>query len=100
MTVDDIFAGVKKHLDDGVDFITVHCGVTRETVARMDQEGRLMEVVSRGGSFTVGWMDYNDAENRSVPTMLSSPWEMVSARAVLLMRLTAPRFRNYLSSAN
>ena len=63
MTVDDIFAGVKKHLDDGVDFITVHCGVTRETVRRMDNEGRLMEVVSRGGSFTIGWMDYNDAEN-------------------------------------
>ncbi len=63
MTVDDIFSGVKKHLDDGVDFITVHCGVTRETVARMDQEGRLMDVVSRGGSFTVGWMDYNNAEN-------------------------------------
>ena len=63
MTVDDIFAGVKKHLDDGVDFITVHCGVTRETVSRMDREGRLLEVVSRGGSFTVGWMDYNDAEN-------------------------------------
>jgi phosphomethylpyrimidine synthase len=63
MTVDDIFAGVKKHLDDGVDFITVHCGVTRETVSRMDREGRLLEVVSRGGSFTVGWMDYNNAEN-------------------------------------
>ncbi len=63
MSVDDIFAGVKKHLDDGVDFITVHCGVTRETVARMDKEGRLLEVVSRGGSFTVGWMEYNNAEN-------------------------------------
>ena len=63
MTIDDIFAGVKKHLDDGVDFITVHCGVTRETVSRMDREGRLLEVVSRGGSFTVGWMDYNNAEN-------------------------------------
>ena len=63
MSVDDIFAGVKKHLDDGVDFITVHCGVTRETVSRMDREGRLLEVVSRGGSFTVGWMDYNKAEN-------------------------------------
>jgi len=63
MSVDDIFAGVKKHLDDGVDFITVHCGVTRETVSRMDREGRLLEVVSRGGSFTVGWMDYNNAEN-------------------------------------
>ena len=63
MSVDDIFAGVKKHLDDGVDFITVHCGVTRETVSRMDKEGRLMEVVSRGGSFTVEWMSYNKAEN-------------------------------------
>ncbi|SEA24224.1 hydroxymethylpyrimidine synthase [Desulfuromusa kysingii] len=63
MTVEDIFAGVKKHLEDGVDFITVHCGVTRETVSRMDREGRLLEVVSRGGSFTVGWMDYNNAEN-------------------------------------
>ena len=63
MTVEDIFAGVKKHLDDGVDFITVHCGVTRETVTRMDKEGRLLEVVSRGGSFTVEWMSYNNAEN-------------------------------------
>ena len=63
MSVEDIFAGVKKHLDDGVDFITVHCGVTRETVSRMDKEGRLMEVVSRGGSFTIEWMTYNKAEN-------------------------------------
>lgn len=63
MSVDDIFAGVKKHLEDGVDFITVHCGVTRETVKRMDKEGRLLEVVSRGGSFTVEWMSHNDAEN-------------------------------------
>ncbi|MGL1930237.1 MAG: phosphomethylpyrimidine synthase ThiC [Desulfotalea sp.] len=63
MTVDDIFAGIKKHLDDGVDFITVHCGVTRATLAKMDQEGRLMEVVSRGGSFTCAWMAHNNAEN-------------------------------------
>jgi phosphomethylpyrimidine synthase len=63
MTVDDIFDGVVKHLDDGVDFITVHCGVTRSTVERMDREGRIMEVVSRGGSFTVAWMDHNDTEN-------------------------------------
>ncbi|HKK00659.1 MAG TPA: phosphomethylpyrimidine synthase ThiC, partial [Desulfuromonadales bacterium] len=49
--------------DDGVDFITVHCGVTRATVERMDREGRIMEVVSRGGSFTVEWMTHNNAEN-------------------------------------
>ncbi len=63
MTVDEIFEGVKKHLDDGVDFITVHCGVTRATVERMDREGRIMEVVSRGGSFTIEWMTRNNAEN-------------------------------------
>jgi len=63
MDVDLIFAGIKKHLDDGVDFITVHCGVTRKTLAMMDQEGRLMDVVSRGGSFTCAWMEHNQAEN-------------------------------------
>ncbi|MGB3210726.1 MAG: phosphomethylpyrimidine synthase ThiC [Desulforhopalus sp.] len=63
MTVADIFAGIKKHLDDGVDFITVHCGVTRQTLDFMDREGRLMDVVSRGGSFTCAWMAHNNAEN-------------------------------------
>lgn len=63
MSVDEIFDGIKKHLDDGVDFITVHCGVTRKTLEHMDLEGRLMEVVSRGGSFTCAWMAHNEAEN-------------------------------------
>ncbi|MDT8441530.1 MAG: phosphomethylpyrimidine synthase ThiC [Desulfuromonadales bacterium] len=63
MTADEIFAGIEKHLDDGVDFITVHCGVTRATVERMDREGRIMDVVSRGGSFTIEWMSHNRAEN-------------------------------------
>ncbi len=63
MTVDDIFAGIVKHAEDGVDFITVHCGVTRSTVERMKNEGRIMDVVSRGGAFTIEWMSYNHAEN-------------------------------------
>ncbi len=63
MTVDEVFDGIIKHLDDGVDFITVHCGVTRATVERMDIEGRIMDVVSRGGSFTIEWMTHNNAEN-------------------------------------
>jgi phosphomethylpyrimidine synthase len=46
-----------------VDFITVHCGVTRSTVERMKNEGRIMDVVSRGGAFTIEWMTYNDREN-------------------------------------
>jgi phosphomethylpyrimidine synthase len=63
MTVDDIFAGIVKHAEDGVDFITVHCGVTRGTVERMKNEGRIMDVVSRGGAFTIEWMSYNNKEN-------------------------------------
>src|SRR5512138_2329774 len=63
MTVDDIFAGIIKHADDGVDFITVHCGVTRSTVERMKNEGRIMDVVSRGGAFTIEWMAHNNKEN-------------------------------------
>lgn len=63
MTVDDIFAGIIKHAEDGVDFITVHCGVTLGTVERMKNEGRIMDVVSRGGAFTIEWMKYNKQEN-------------------------------------
>jgi len=63
MTVDDIFKGIIKHAEDGVDFITVHCGVTRSTVERMKNEGRIMDVVSRGGAFTIEWMSYNNREN-------------------------------------
>lgn len=63
MTVDDIFNGIIKHAEDGVDFITVHCGVTLGTVDRMKNEGRLMDVVSRGGAFTIEWMKYNNKEN-------------------------------------
>ena len=63
MTVEDIFAGVLKHAEDGVDFITVHCGVTRATVERMRREGRIMDVVSRGGAFTIEWMAHNNMEN-------------------------------------
>jgi phosphomethylpyrimidine synthase len=63
MTVDDIFRGIEKHAEDGVDFITVHCGVTRGTVERMRTEGRLMDVVSRGGAFTIEWMTHNRREN-------------------------------------
>jgi phosphomethylpyrimidine synthase len=63
MAVDDIFDGIVKHAADGVDFITVHCGVTRSTVERMKTEGRIMDVVSRGGAFTIEWMAYNRREN-------------------------------------
>jgi phosphomethylpyrimidine synthase len=63
MSVEDIFNAIEEHARDGVDFITVHCGVTRAAVDRLRQQGRVADVVSRGGAFHIGWMLHNDAEN-------------------------------------
>lgn len=63
MTVDDLFAGIEEHIYDGVDFITVHCGVTQAAIERLKQQGRVTDVVSRGGAFLIGWMLYNEREN-------------------------------------
>jgi len=63
MTVDDIFAVIREHAKDGVDFMTVHCGVTQASVARLKKQGRVTDVVSRGGAFLIGWMLHNDQEN-------------------------------------
>ncbi len=63
MTAEDIFAAIEEHARDGVDFITVHCGVTRAAIDRLRQQGRVADVVSRGGAFHIGWMLHNDREN-------------------------------------
>jgi len=63
MTVDDIFNVIEKHCRDGVDFITVHCGVTLSALERLQKEGRLMNIVSRGGALMAEWMVYNEKEN-------------------------------------
>ena len=63
MTADDIFAAIEQNGEDGVDFITVHCGVTRRSVASIEAQGRLLGIVSRGGSITANWMKCNEKEN-------------------------------------
>jgi len=63
MTADELFEVIERHAADGVDFVTVHCGVTRETVRRLKEQGRLTDIVSRGGSLIVGWMLHHDREN-------------------------------------
>ncbi len=63
MSTDDLFAVIEEHARDGVDFITVHCGVTRSAIARLKQQGRVADVVSRGGAFLIGWILYNEREN-------------------------------------
>jgi phosphomethylpyrimidine synthase len=63
ITADDLFAVIEENARDGVDFITVHCGVTRSAIDRLRQQGRVTDVVSRGGAFLIGWILYNDREN-------------------------------------
>jgi phosphomethylpyrimidine synthase len=63
MTADDLFKIIEDQLAQGVDFITVHCGVTRSVVERVREQGRLTDIVSRGGAFIVEWMLYNNKEN-------------------------------------
>jgi phosphomethylpyrimidine synthase len=63
MTPDSIFAVIEEHAEEGVDFVTVHCGLTRRAVGRLKDEGRILDIVSRGGSFLLEWMIYNDREN-------------------------------------
>jgi phosphomethylpyrimidine synthase len=63
MTEDDIFNGIELHAKDGVDFMTVHCGITKESVNWLRSSDRTMDVVSRGGSFLTAWILHNDMEN-------------------------------------
>ncbi len=63
ITADDIFDGIEKHCKDGVDFITVHCGVTMEVIRELKERGRTLDIVSRGGSFITGWMLYHNKQN-------------------------------------
>jgi phosphomethylpyrimidine synthase len=63
MTPDDIFEVIERHAKDGVDFVTVHCGVTLSTLERLKAQGRITDIVSRGGAFLATWMIYNEQEN-------------------------------------
>ena len=63
MTADELFTVIEEHARDGVDFITVHCGVTQSAIARLKQQGRVADVVSRGGAFLIGWILHNEREN-------------------------------------
>ena len=63
MSADDMFDVIEEHGEDGVDFITVHCGVTKRSVGCLKDEGRRLGIVSRGGTFLSKWMEYNGKEN-------------------------------------
>lgn len=63
MRADAIFSTIERQAREGVDFMTVHCGITRESVARLKRSGRIADIVSRGGAFLSAWILHNDLEN-------------------------------------
>jgi phosphomethylpyrimidine synthase len=63
MSADDLFGVIEQHARDGIDFVTVHCGVTREAVRRLDADGRVAGIVSRGGSMLASWIARTGEEN-------------------------------------
>ncbi len=63
MTADDLFGVIEEHAESGVDFVTVHSGLTMKAVERLRKEGRILDIVSRGGSFLLEWMVYNEKDN-------------------------------------
>lgn len=63
LTKDRLFADIEKHCRDGVDFITVHCGVTKDVVKFLKEQGRITGIVSRGGSMLASWVEGHQKEN-------------------------------------
>ncbi|MCX5813985.1 MAG: phosphomethylpyrimidine synthase ThiC [Proteobacteria bacterium] len=63
MEPDDLFDVIERHGADGVDFVTVHCGVTQGSIERLRKQGRITDIVSRGGAFLTEWMIVNKKEN-------------------------------------
>ncbi len=63
MARDKIFEVIEKQAEDGVDFVTVHCGLTQASLERLIKQGRVEDIVSRGGAFLTTWMIANQREN-------------------------------------
>ena len=63
MEPDKLFDVIEKHAEDGISFVTLHCGITLNTLERLRKSPRKTMVVSRGGAFLISWMIANEKEN-------------------------------------
>ena len=63
LTAQDFLDTIRLHAQDGVDFITIHSGITRKTIDQIKNHKRLLNIVSRGGSLVFAWMSMTGHEN-------------------------------------
>ena len=106
LTEDSIFADIEHEARMGVDFMTVHCGISTRTLAVLEKSDRIMGIVSRGGSLMAEWMRLHDRENPlyehydrllddlPASTTSPSPWATVSGRVRSATRKTGRRSRS------
>ena len=63
MDADDLFKAIENQAKEGVDFMTLHCGITKDLVEKLEKAKRMMGIVSRGGTFLASWIKHNQQEN-------------------------------------
>lgn len=63
ITSEELIDVIRVHAEDGVDFMTIHAGINRKTAERLKKNGRLTNIVSRGGSLIFAWMELTGKEN-------------------------------------
>lgn len=63
LTAKDFIDVIRLHAEDGVDFVTLHCGITRKTIEQIKKHKRMTNIVSRGGSLVFAWMSMTGEEN-------------------------------------
>ena len=63
MTEEDLFSVITAQAEEGVDFMTVHCGLTIRAIQRLKNQGRVADIVSRGGAFHLAWILHHEKEN-------------------------------------
>ena len=106
LTARDFIDVVRLHAEDGVDFVTLHCGITRETIDQIRSHKRKMNIVSRGGSLVFAWMCMTGQENpfyeyydeiwtSAGNTTSPSPWGTPAARAAWPTPPTSARLTSW-----
>ena len=63
MNEDDIFKAIENQAKEGIDFMTLHCGINKDLVEKLQNSDRIMGIVSRGGTFLASWIIHNNLEN-------------------------------------
>ena len=84
MTIDDFLTTVERQAEQGVDFMTIHSGVTRAALAAMEKQGRALDVTSRGGSFIISWLRKNSGKEAPLYEFYDEILDILAAHDVTI----------------